>query len=133
MERRYAILDDNQRLLEQRLASLKELLPPLIAGRACAAMVIGSVAQGTARDESDIDLLLVLRQGDPERSDYDWWDHEVLPHLGSLANRRFTVQPVIVGRPSLATGEPNLRRAMKIGIVLWDPDGIFHDQSRPGT
>jgi hypothetical protein len=133
MGRRYAILDDNQRLLEQRIVVLRELLPSLIAGRACAAMVIGSVAEGRARDESDLDLLLVLCEGSPRRSDYDWWDREVLPHLAPIANGRFTIQPVIVGRASLATTEPHLRRAMATGIVLWDPRSLFDDESRLGA
>jgi predicted nucleotidyltransferase len=55
MGRRYAILDDNQQLLERRLAALKAQLPPRIAARACAALVIGSVAEGRARDDSDVD------------------------------------------------------------------------------
>ena len=133
MARRYAILDDNQRLLERRIEELKGLLPGLIASRMCAAMVIGSVAEGRARDESDLDLLLVLRQGAPRRSDYGWWDREVLPRLGALADRRFSVQPVIIGRDSLATKEPHLRRAMKTGVVLWDPGGLFDDEPRLGA
>ena len=50
MNRRLAILDDNHERLTRRLASLRRLLPPLIIDRACAAMVIGSIANGTARD-----------------------------------------------------------------------------------
>jgi predicted nucleotidyltransferase len=54
MRRRLAILDDNDERLGRRLAALRRLLPPLISDRACTATVIGSVAEGRARDASDI-------------------------------------------------------------------------------
>lgn len=123
MARRHAILDDNQRLLEQRIAELGAQLPARLAGRVCAAMVIGSVAEGRAHDESDLDLLLVLNEGSPRRSDYEWWDREVAPHLNS--DTRFAVQPVIVARGALATLEPNLRQALSRGLALWDPEHIL--------
>lgn len=123
--RRYAILDDNQRELEARLATLRHALPALVAARFCAAMVIGSVAEGRAGDESDIDVVVVLREGIPSRADYRWWDDEVAPRL---AAGRFPVQPVIIGRASLATAEPHLREALDRGIPLWDPEGCFDDQ-----
>ena len=50
MKRRLAILDDNHERLHQRLVALRRLLPPLIAGRACAAIVIGSVAKAMAEE-----------------------------------------------------------------------------------
>ena len=128
--RRHAILDDNQRILEERLDDLRRVVPELVAGRMCAAMVIGSVAEGRARDESDIDLVLVLRHGTPERADYEWWETAVRPRLGE---GRFPVQPVIVGRDALGTTEPNLRRALDIGMVVWDPEGLFHDQPEART
>jgi predicted nucleotidyltransferase len=132
MSRRYAILDDNDRLLRERIDRLRGLLPPLIASRACAAMVIGSVAEGRARDESDCDVLLVLAHGVPRRSDYDWWDGEVVPRLAPGLSDRFPLQPVVIGRHSLTTSEAHLRRAIANGIPLWDPEGLFHDQPEPG-
>jgi len=134
MHRRYAILDDNQQLLEERIARLRRLLPALIADRACAVALIGSVAEGRARDGSDIDLLLVLRAGGPRRTDYTWWDTVVAPeieHAGTT--RRFPVQPVIVGRAALATTEPHLRRALACALPLWDPEGLVHDQPEART
>jgi len=125
MPRRYAILDDNQGELEARLEMLRHELPGLIAERACAAMVIGSIAEGRARDESDIDVVIVLRDRLPTRADYRWWDKEVAP---LLATRRFPVQPLVIARASLATTEPHLRRALDSGIALWDPEGCFHDE-----
>jgi len=125
MSRRYAILDDNQSELEARLDMLRCELPALIAGRACAAMVIGSIAEGRARDESDIDLVIVLRDRPPTRADYRWWDEVVAPHL---VTQRFPVQPLVIARASLATTEPHLRRALDSGIPLWDPEGFFNDQ-----
>jgi predicted nucleotidyltransferase len=65
VSRRLAILGDNQALLERRIEALRHVLPPVVRGRMCGAMVIGSVAEGRARDESDIDLLLVLDRGVP--------------------------------------------------------------------
>lgn len=123
--RRYAILDDNQRELEIRLATLRQTLPGFIASRACAAMVIGSVAEGRAGDESDIDVVVVLREGVPSRADYRWWDADVAPRLAAGS---FPVQPVIISRTSLGTAEPHLRRALDGGIPLWDPEGCFDDK-----
>lgn len=129
MSRRFALLDDNQRLIEERLLALTRDLPGLVAEQICAAMVIGSVAAGAARDESDIDLILVRRTGEPKRADYDWWDAEVAPGLGPSRGVRFPVQPIVISRQALATSEPNLRHALRSGIVLWDPEGLFRDQS----
>jgi predicted nucleotidyltransferase len=131
MTRRLAILDDNQLALEERLAALRLVLPAAIAARACAAMVIGSVADGRARDASDIDLVVVLDTGLPRRADYAWWDEAVAPALPAFAGDRFPVHPVLIGRSALHTTEPNLRRALANGIPLWDPEGIFHDQPPP--
>lgn len=125
---RLALLDDNERLLQRRLEDLKARLPPLIEARCCAAMVIGSVARGEAHDRSDMDVLVVLREGLPRRSDYDWWERSVAPRLGALAARPFPVEPLIVGRSALATSEPNLREALASGIRLWDPEGVLDDQ-----
>ena len=69
--RRLAILDENDRLLRSRLRTLSESLPEMIGDRACAALLVGSVAEGRARDDSDMDVLLVLR---PK----DWTDKQEL-------------------------------------------------------
>jgi hypothetical protein len=132
MARRHAILPDNDEVLEARIAALRAELPGLIGERACAAMVIGSVADGRAHDRSDIDVLLVLRDGSPRRSDYAWWDAVIAPRLVT-PDARFPVSPVFVGRTALATAEPHLRRAIDTGIALWDPEGVFDDQSEPRT
>jgi hypothetical protein len=124
---RYAILDDNQCALEERLARLRAVLPGMIGGRVAAAMVIGSVAAGEARDGSDIDLVLVLGAGAPCRADYTWWEAEVRPHLP--AAKGFPVEPLFIGRGALTTTEPHLREALRTGIPLWDPEGLFGDQS----
>jgi predicted nucleotidyltransferase len=131
--RRLAVLEDNQRLLEERIETLREVLPPLVAARVCAAIVIGSVAEGRARDESDLDLLLIVRTGLPKRSDYEWWDREVEPLLHRGRDRRFPIQPVFIGRDSLSTTEPHMRRAIDSGIVLWDPEALLDDQRRTGS
>lgn len=123
MQRRHAILDDNQRLLEKRLDDLRREIPPLVDERVKAAIVIGSVAEGRARDESDLDLVLVLREGEPRRADYRWWDEYVGPLLPD--GGRFPVQPIFIAEHSLKTDEPNLRAALRRGLPLWDPDGIL--------
>ena len=123
VSRRHAILDDNQRILERRIADLRARLPGLLAGRVCAAMVIGSVAEGRAHDGSDLDLVLVLKAGSPRRSDYEWWDRDIAPQLTQPG--RFPVQPVIVGRSALQTTEPHLRQALRCGLPLWDPERIL--------
>jgi predicted nucleotidyltransferase len=128
MQRRYALLDDNQRLLEECIGRLRTQLPALIVERMCAATIIGSVAEGRARDQSDIDLLLVLRSESPRRADYRWWDEYVQPRLNVGGTPRFPVQPLIIGRESLATEEPHLRRALATGLPLWDPERLLHDQ-----
>jgi hypothetical protein len=133
MDRRLAILSDNHERLTLRLGTLRRRLPPLIATRACAALVIGSVAEGRARDASDIDVVVVLREGGPRRADYRWWDTHVGPGLEEPPDRRFPVQPVIIGRTSLTTVEPHLRAALRTGIVLWDPEHLFDDEPEAGA
>jgi predicted nucleotidyltransferase len=128
MHRRYAILDDNQRLLERRIEDLRRVLPDALAGKCCAAMIIGSASEGRARDASDLDLLVVLADGGPRRSDYDWWEREISPRLPSARDGRFPVQPIVIGQSALATTEPNLRRAMRRGLAVWDPEGLFGDE-----
>ncbi len=128
MNRRLAILDDNHERLRERLAALRGLLPPLIDSRACAAIVIGSVAEGRARDASDIDVVVVLKVGEPRRGDYRWWVADVLPGLAEPLDGRFPVQPVIIARASLATDEPHLRAALASGISLWDPEHLVGDE-----
>jgi predicted nucleotidyltransferase len=124
--RRYAILDDNQQRLERRLAEVRDVIRGPAATRVCAARVIGSVARGCARDESDVDVVLVLRSGAPRRADYTWWDEEIAPRLAR--DRRFPVQPLFIARASVATAEPNLRSALDEGVTVWDPEGIFDDE-----
>ncbi len=125
MTRRYAILDDNQRIVEERIAELRRTLSGLLAARMRAAWVIGRVADGRVRDESDIDLLLlVLREGTPRRSDYEWWNVAVVPGLGA---GRFPVEPTIIGSQSIATDEPNLsrsRKRLKAIAVLLDEEAF---------
>jgi hypothetical protein len=133
MARRYAILDDNDQLVARRLDTLRRRLPPLIAHRACAAMVIGSVAEGRARDRSDLDLVIVLREGEPRRGDYRWWDAEVAPGLDEPDDGRFPVQPLIIARASLGTTEPHLRQALATGLPLWDPERVLRDQPEAGA
>ena len=130
MTRRLAVLDDNQRVLERRLEDLRAALPDLVANRVCAAAVIGSVAEGRARDGSDIDLVLVLRTGAPMRSDYRWWDDSI---AAVLSEEPFPLQPVFVSRGSVRTEEPRLRRAIANAIPIWDSEDLFDDQSRPGA
>ena len=129
--RRLAILDDNQDLLERRLAWLRAVLPGVVAQRVCAAMVIGSVAAGRARDGSDVDLLLVLARGTPRRQDYAWWDREVAPALDG--QERFPLQPLFVGRDAVRTSEPHLAAAIRGGLRLWDPERVFDDQPESRT
>lgn len=76
MARRLALLDDNQEILEQRLSVLGTTLPPLVEARVCAIAVIGSVAEGRARDDSDLDLLLVPNLRAALESAVPLWDPE---------------------------------------------------------
>lgn len=128
MSRRYAILDDNQSELERRLTELERTLPSLVEDRIAAACVIGSVAEGRARDESDVDVVLVLREGEPRRSDYEWWDATIAPKLPRAPG--FPIQPLFIARASLATTEPHLREALIRRLPLWDPERMFDDQSQ---
>lgn len=121
--RRHAILADNDQCLRERIAELRVRLPRHLTTKICAAMVIGSAAEGRAHDRSDLDLLLVLNEGSPRRGDYAWWDREVAPHVARPGP--FPIHPVIVGRSALATREPNLRQALRRGLPLWNPEGVF--------
>ena len=127
MTRRFAILDDNDRVLAERLDALAAALPTLLRPRVAAAVVIGSVAEGLARDESDVDVVLVLADEAPRRAHYRWWDVEVAPRLPRKP--RFPVQPIFIGRESVHTEEPTLRAALEHGLRLWDPEGLLDDQS----
>ena len=49
----------------------------------------------------------------------------------SGADGRFPVQPLFVARGALGTGDETLRQAIDAGIPLWDPEGLFGDESRP--
>ncbi len=129
MSRRFAILDDNDGTLRARLATLQRQLPPLVTPKVVGAAVIGSVAEGRARDASDIDVLLVLREGGPTRADYRWWDQAVAPRLAHGPS--FPVEPIFVAHASLRTDEPNLRAALRSAYPLWDPENVFDDQSEP--
>ena len=73
-------------------------------------------------------MVVVLREGQPRRADYRWWDAHVVPGLDEPADRRFPVQPVIVARSALATDEPHLSRALAHGISLWDPEHLLGDE-----
>ncbi|MFM7143834.1 MAG: nucleotidyltransferase domain-containing protein [Alphaproteobacteria bacterium] len=128
MNRRFAILDDNDRLLHARVESLADTLPAAVGERACAAMLVGSVAEGRARDDSDLDVLLVLRSGTPRRADYAWWDERIAPAV-AFGDGRFPVQPLFVSRGSLRTCDESLRHALDAGLPLWDPEGLFGDES----
>ncbi len=130
MEHRFAILDDNDRLLRSRLDALRSDLPGLVGERACAALLVGSVAEGRARDDSDVDVLLVLRSDSPKREHDAWWDRAIAPRL-EADDRRYPIEPLFVARRSLRTSDPELRHALLVGIPLWDPEGLFGDESRP--
>jgi Nucleotidyltransferase domain len=133
MDRRLAILDDNHEWLTRRIGALRRQLPPLIASRACAALVIGSVAEGRAHDASDIDVVIVLRVGEPRRADYRWWDTHIAPGLDEPTDRRFPLQPVIIARASINTDEAHLRTALATAITLWDPEHLFDDKPEAGA
>ena len=131
MPPRFALLPDNDSLLAEHLDRLSACLPGLLAPRVAAAIVIGSVADGRARDASDIDVVLVLAVEEPRRAHYRWWETEVAPRLPLAA--RFPVQPIFIGRGSVRTQEPTLRDALARGIRLWDPEGLLDDESSTGT
>ncbi len=120
--RKLAILPDNDRVLRGMLLRLRQELPRILGGRVLAAMVIGSVAEGTAGDASDLDLLLFLAKDLPTREHYRYWDRSVARRLAKCP---FPLQPIFVSKDAVQTEEPNLAAAIRKGILLWDRGGLF--------
>jgi hypothetical protein len=120
--RKLALLPDNDRKLRVALTRAQRRLPQLLGDKVVAGMVIGSVAEGCARDASDVDVVLFLRDGGPRRGHYRWWDRAVVPHLGSWGT---CVQPIFVALSSRRTSEPSLASALRRGILLWDRSRLF--------
>ena len=70
------MLPDNDAVLAERLDRLAACLPGLLAPRMAAAIVIGSVAEGRARDASDIDVVLESSEDVTPSSFYERSDAE---------------------------------------------------------
>src|SRR5262245_35527210 len=128
--RKLAVLPDNDLLLRRSLARIQKELSAFLEGKVAAGLVIGSVAEGIARDGSDIDLVLILQEGTPRRGHYQFWDRKVASRVAKLP---FPVQPIFLARESLRTTEPNLRAAIRKGIVLWDHAGLFSKRRQWST
>lgn len=59
-------------------------------------LLFGSRVEGTATDESDIDVLIVVGDAVPLRRDlYRWWDESVQPHVDRRVNPQFAHLPAL--------------------------------------
>lgn len=57
-------------------------------------LLFGSQIQGTATEDSDLDVLIVLDSSVPiRRGLYRWWDGAVLPHIDERINPQFVHIP----------------------------------------
>ncbi|MBI4601619.1 MAG: nucleotidyltransferase domain-containing protein [Planctomycetes bacterium] len=120
--RKLALLPDNDCRLREEISRIQRRLPRLLGEKVLAALVIGSVAEGKARDGSDVDVLLFLSEGPPRREHYRYWDRQIAPRMRVCP---FPIQPIFVSRASASTSEPNLAAAIRRGILLWDRGRLF--------
>lgn len=111
-----ASLDDFQR----RILSL-------FPGEISQIILYGSYARGEATPDSDVDVLVVVRWSDPERSGGHYWgrvsDVRWQTIIDSAIDAMVTGGPylsaLVVGESLLSRGVPVLEDAKREGKVLW--------------
>jgi len=122
------------RLLERYDALLGSLLAELRAhygDRLVACAVFGSVGRGTPRFDSDVDLLLVVRdlpRGRLARVDeFLPVESRLEPALRAVdpGGPPIDVSPVFKSPEELEAGSPLLLDMTEDARILWDPDGVL--------
>jgi len=89
--------------------------------------VFGSYARGTARPDSDLDLLAVIRHLPADRlARWEEWDRverRLREHLGRWVP--VPLSPVLKSPESVQAGTPLLLDLTEDAVVLWDPEGFL--------
>jgi len=113
------------------IESLKEACLEVYGARLASAAVFGSVARGTMRPDSDIDLLLVvanLPNGRmPRVREFEAVEHRLEPLLASSAREGIytTLSPVLKTPRELEYGSPLFLDMTRDVLILHDPDGML--------
>ena len=116
-----------QAILEALKAACLEFYGP----RLVSAAVFGSVARGTMRPDSDIDLLLVvddLPTGRmPRMREFEPVEHQLKPLLQESARHgvHTTVSPVLKTPQELEYGSPLFLDMTEEVLILYDPNGVL--------
>jgi predicted nucleotidyltransferase len=116
---------------EAILAALKRACIKHYGDRLVSAAVFGSVARGTMRPDSDIDLLLVVnglpRGRMPRVATFDPVESRLRPLLAAAATDGIhtTLSPVFKTPEELAYGSPLFLDMTEDVLILHDPDGAL--------
>jgi predicted nucleotidyltransferase len=118
---------------ERLIADLQSACQAVYGPRLRALAIFGSVARGTMRPDSDIDLLLIVEPLAPDRrarlDEFERVDAKVAPALAEA--RRAGVQtvlaPVIKTPQEVRAGSFLHLDLPEQAQVLWDPDGMLKE------
>ncbi len=112
--------------LRELLEEIKEKAVEHYGERLVSLVVFGSVAGGRATPESDVDLLIVLKEKPKSsyRTYMDFYDN-VESKLKSLESLKIRISPIFLKETSLKENLPWLWDTEF--IILYDKDGFFQE------
>jgi predicted nucleotidyltransferase len=118
------------RRYEGILDRLVHELRDVYGARLVAVAVYGSVARGTMREDSDVDLLIVARDlpGRPERwRELDPLEKTMAPLLEPRVEGALPIllSPVIKTPDEVQAGSPLFLDMVEDARILWDPEGFL--------
>lgn len=110
-------------ILERVVAELQAVY----GARLVAVVVYGSVGRGTMREDSDIDLLIVVRnpsRGPDRWREFDVVDERVRPLLAPRVDGALPIllSPVIKSPEQVEAGSPLFLDMVEDARILWDPE-----------
>jgi predicted nucleotidyltransferase len=121
-------------LREKFRAFLERLLEEVkhhYGGRLVSLVVFGSVGRGTARFDSDVDLLVVAEGLPPRRlkrmEDFEEIERALEKDLRELAECGIhtSLSPIIKTKEEVKRGSPLFLDMIEDGLLLYDRDGFF--------